>query len=285
MDIRLTLDKLKWAILKRSAKNKKGMTYEDWAAKGYEKNPEISFVIQSHNKSIQVCHIVKKLRQWSGLKEIIVIDDGSSLNHTSRLSKFLTGANEFLIKANDLFEIITYDKCIRFANGKYIVLLQDDDDFENLNWVTEGRALMKEHTKMIILGGWWCQNVELDNGFKQVPLECKGFKFVQSANRAPMWLNKELFVKHLGHINQDFAPLLFDDDEICLRTWTLGYMVGWYDAKFFSLSAGGTRVGKNALMERQTEYNGNQIVRLYRDKMDLIRDNVKLANETLNRMK
>ena len=123
MGISLYIDKVKLAVLKRLGKTKKsGRTYAAWAAKGHLKEPLVTFLIQSHDKSLQVCHVLPKLRTFPH-SEIVVIDDGSSLEHTARLARELTGANEFLVRANDLYENITYDKCLRFCNGRYVALL------------------------------------------------------------------------------------------------------------------------------------------------------------------
>ena len=105
MNLALLTDKVKLALLKRSGKAQGGSdrTYEGWKSKGYVKKPLISFVIQSHEKSLQVCHILTALRRVVD-SEIIVIDDGSSLEHTEHLVRELIGTNEFLVRANDLYE-------------------------------------------------------------------------------------------------------------------------------------------------------------------------------------
>ena len=71
MDISLLLSKVYSAVLKRTYKKQK--TYQNWLNKGYINTPLVSFIIQSHNKSIQVLHIVAKLRTVPNA-EIIVID-------------------------------------------------------------------------------------------------------------------------------------------------------------------------------------------------------------------
>ena len=42
--------------------------------------------------------------------------------------RFLNRGNEFLLRANDLYENVMYDKTIRMVNGRFVALLQDDDD-------------------------------------------------------------------------------------------------------------------------------------------------------------
>ena len=283
--MRLIIEKIKLALFKRTGVVQQKKNHASWEAKGYRNEPSVSFVIQSHNKSLQICHILPKLRQYKDA-EIIVIDDGSSMEHTRRLTEALTGANEFLLRANDLFENVTYDKALRLANGKYVALMQDDDDFENVSWVSEAVALFEKHPKMVILGGKWALNVkfhpeqEKGCGTKREMSDAK-FRFVDAVNRAPMWIRKDLYEQHLHHIDFRFAPFQYDDDEICLRSWQLGLQVGWYDAKFQSLTAGGMRLWNSEFTKEQMERNGKLLYQLYADKMNNIAIQVEKSNQEL----
>lgn len=283
--MRLIIEKIKLALFKRTGVVQQKKNHASWEAKGYRNEPSVSFVIQSHNKSLQICHILPKLRQYKDA-EIIVIDDGSSMEHTKRLTEALTGANEFLLRANDLFENVTYDKALRLANGKYVALMQDDDDFEDVSWVTEAVALFEKHPKMVILGGKWALNVkfhpeqEKGCGTKREMSDAK-FRFVDAVNRAPMWIRKDLYEQHLHHIDFRFAPFQYDDDEICLRSWQLGLQVGWYDAKFQSLTAGGMRLWNSEFTKEQMERNGKLLYQLYADKMNNIAIQVEKSNQEL----
>ena len=283
--MRLIIEKIKLALFKRTGVVQQKKNHASWEAKGYRNEPSVSFVIQSHNKSLQICHILPKLRQYKNA-EIIVIDDGSSMEHTKRLTEALTGANEFLLRANDLFENVTYDKALRLANGKYVALMQDDDDFENVSWVSEAVALFERHPKMVILGGKWALNVkfhpeqEKGCGTKREMSDAK-FRFVDAVNRAPMWIRKDLYEQHLHHIDFRFAPFQYDDDEICLRSWQLGLQVGWYDAKFQSLTAGGMRLWNSEFTKEQMERNGKLLYQLYADKMNNIAIQVEKSNQEL----
>lgn len=284
--MRLLLEKIKLAIQKRTNAVQKNRDHAWWVAKGYDNEPTVSFVFQTHNKSLQVLHVVDKLRKYKGRKEIVVIDDGSDLEHTERFVRELTGANEFLIRSNDLFEIVTYDKALRFANGKYIALMQDDDDFDSLDWIDEALEYFAKYPKMAILGGKWQTRATFDDKeqmyySKSVSAEGKPFAFAQVVCRAPMWVNSELFRKYLHHNDFNFAPVQNDDDEACLRCWTLGLQVGWYDAKFHSLSAGGMRLWNKGLLGEQMKLNGHQLYNLYSDKIDEIDKKIKSANASL----
>lgn len=272
--MKLFIEKIKLAVQKRTGAVQQKKTHASWVAKGYRKAPQVTFILQSHDKSLQICHVLPKLRQYADA-EIIVIDDGSKMEHTQRLSAALTGANEFLIRANDLFENVTYDKAIRMANGKYIALMQDDDDFDGIAWVEEAVRLFEKYPKMAILGGKGGLDIAFEDDKKWAhggASQAKGdFCFVTAVNRAPMWVNRELFMKHLHHIDFRFAPFQFDDYELCARTWLSGLQVGWYDAGFRSLSAGGMRLFNNDFTKEQSQRNGELLYQLYADRRDEIR--------------
>jgi len=280
--MRLLLEKIRLSILKRT-KTLPQKSYAAWVAKGYNDQPEVSIVIQSHDKSLQVCHILPKLRQTKNA-EIIVIDDGSSPEHTQRLAKALTGANEFLLRANDLYENRTYDRAIRMSHGRYIALLQDDDDFDDIGWTDQALLLFGQHPRMAILGGNWGLRLEFDDarqwghGMRDDTLQSGTFRFVPSVNRAPMWIRRDLFEEYLHQIDPAFAPFQYDDDELCLRSWLCGLQVGWYDAGFFSLSAGGMRLWNSAFTNQQMERNGKLLYQQYADKLADIKERVAKSN-------
>lgn len=269
MNIRLFFEKVYWAVVKRTA-GKKQKTYDDWAAKGYSDKPLVSFIVQSHNKSYSVKRIVTQLRKYSDA-EIIVIDDGSDFKHTKALMRFLTKGNEFLVRANDLYENVMYDKTIRFANGEYIVLLQDDDDITDINWVDKAIGYFRKYPDMAILGGLNGLEFVVDekeqwgyvDEYTDKCLEGKDFHFVHSVNRAPMLLNKDLFTKHLHHIDFSFAPFQCDDCELCLRAWLSGLKVGWFNAGFESMIAGGMRIWNKGLMGHQEIKNRGKLYKMY----------------------
>ena len=285
MDILMSIEKVRCALAKRFLK-KKQKTYEDWLAKGYRNHPKVSFIIESHNKSLGVRRIVRKLREYPEA-EIIVIDDGSSFAHTRALVKFLDGGNEFLVRANDLYENVMYDKTIRFANGCYVVLMQDDDEITSLDWVDKGIRYFERYPDMVILGGLDGLNFVIDEencwGYvDQYPDKAKGgFRFVHSVNRAPMLLDRDLFLKHLGHIDFSFAPFQCDDCELCLRAWLSGLKVGWYDAGFESMLAGGMRIWNKGLIGVQEIKNRGKLYEMYKDRVNEISVLVEKANSKL----
>lgn len=285
MNIKLTIDKVKLALMKRtgSANNKKTIT--SWKDKHYNNAPRISFVIQSHNKSLQVCQIVDLLRKCPD-SEIIVMDDGSTPEHTKRIAAHLTGANEFMLRANDLYENVMYDRAIRMANARYVALLQDDDIFDNMDWAEEALRLFAEHPQMAILGGMDGLHIVFPEGRirgESITAGTTEFRFVEAVNRAPMWIDRELFLKELKHIDFSLAPYQYDDYELCMRAWLCGLQVGWYKAGGRSLSVGGMRLWNNKVTAHLCVVNGKNLNGRYADKIEGIRKMVEEANKELKK--
>ncbi len=287
MNIKSLFYKIYWGLKKR-LKLTKQKSYNDWLSKGYVNKPKISFIIQSHNKSYAVRMIVDKLRNYPN-SEIIVIDDGSKPKHTKYLTKYLTKGNEFLIRSNDLYENVMYDKTIRFANGEFIALLQDDDEIVNLKWVDKALYFFEKHSDMVILGGLNGLDFKISDEnewgyvdeYEDKTLMENGFCFVHSVNRAPMLLKKNLYSEKLKHIDFSFAPFQCDDCELCLRAWLSGLKVGWYNAGFKSISAGGMRIWNNGLIGRQELTNRNKLFQMYKNSVDHISCLVRKANERI----
>lgn len=264
-------------------------TYAGWANRNHRPDPTVSFVIQSHNRSAHVQGLVWKLRAFSD-SEIIVIDDGSETGHTIKLARLLQSANEFLLRCNDLYEVITYDRALNLAKGKFVVLLQDDDDFDNLNWVADGIQHFEADPQLAILGGRdgaallpivedgthirgpfqmegeqaWRMNsfrIALTRNNKNSP----GLAYVPFVNRAPMWFRRDLFRQVLQGVDLSFAPFQWDDAEICLRAWLCGLRVGHYSAQFHigRLGTGGMQLWNSELHHQQDEENVKKLYALY----------------------
>ncbi len=206
----------------------------DWFfSRGYNFNPRISFVINTHNMAKQTLMIVDKLRGMAG-GEIVVVDDNSDLENSMLLRGSISGVNEYLIRCNGLFETISVDRAFTFTRAPFIVMLQDDDYFDNTDWLETGLELFQKYPDLGILGGR--EGVRIfDAGQNLLDFEVvvsnkdQGFRFVQTVNAAPIIFRRAVF-EHLGGFRQEYAPCMWSDTEICLRAWLLSAAVGWYPA-------------------------------------------------------
>ncbi len=216
-----------------------------WGSRGYVFNPAISFVLSNHNMSKQSKEIVNHLRQFRNT-EIIVLDDGSEHNHTKALLDHMDGVNEFVVHANDLFDVVMFNRVFGFARGEYIVVLQDDDVYKGREWVTRALKILNEDPKIAILGGRNRITMSRDG---KIIVEGDGkFRYAQIINAAPMWVRRDAFLE-LGGFDNDFAPNFWHEPELCIRAWLNGYRVGWYrsGADICAVRTGKRRVEKQIL--------------------------------------
>ncbi len=253
-------------------------------AGAYNPNPRTCAIVQLFNKRDNISQIVDGLRR-AGFDEIVVVDDGSSDGALSDLQGLLRGKNEFIIRANDIFEIRSYDRAIDFTRAEIIALLQDDDLPPNdAAWLTSAVELFNVYPKLAVLGGR--DGVSLSPAVGPIPPEgytgeeCptfasyhsvnrrtgvlkSSFSFVQTVNRAPMWVRRSA-VQKLGGIDQAFAPFQCDDVDLCLRAWLGGFQVGLYTTDFIrDVGLGGMRLFNTDVVPPQARKNWALIYRRY----------------------
>ena len=166
-------------------------TLQWWGSRGYLFNPAISFVLSNHNMSKQSKEIVNHLRQFRNT-EIILLDDGSEHNHTKALLDHRGGVNEFVVHANDLFDVVMFNRVFGFARGEYIVVLQDDDAYKGREWVTRAMKILNEDPKIAILGGR--NRITMSKNGKKIVEGDGEFKYAQMINAAPMWVRRDAFL-------------------------------------------------------------------------------------------
>ena len=172
--------------------------------------------------------------------------------------------------------------CVRHFGRE---LLESRDDFDTLEWIDDAVNLFDKYPNMVILGGCGGYRVQFDkvNEIVSVHLDGQGtnFKFVPTVDRAPMWVNRQLFLQKLHHIDYSFAPFMCDDHELCLRAWLNGLSVGWYKCPFKSLSAGGMRIWNNSLAGELAQKNYRKLYQMYAAKETEINSLVEDANREI----
>jgi glycosyltransferase involved in cell wall biosynthesis len=217
--------------------------------KEYVDKVTATLVLQFFNKKENIGDLVQTLRA-APAQEVIVCDDGSIDGSFGEWLKILDGPNDFLLRANDIFEVRTYDRCIRMARGEFVVLLQDDDVAADVSgaWLTKAINIMRQDPAIVIIGGRTGLDLRAvgGSGFETYdskrPMGPHGYRYVAAVNRAP-WIVRAEGFRSLGGIDQSFAPFQHDDLEICLRAWQAGLRVAHYDAGFVrDVGTGGMRL-------------------------------------------
>lgn len=210
--------------------------------------------------------VVGDLRKFEDA-EIIVIDDGSSREHTSLLVRRLYGVNEFVLHANDLYDVVVLNRAIGFARGKYVAIIQDDDGYNDKAWVTRAVTFLNNRPRLAILGGR--DRVTVSKGGKPVVGPRKGiFQYAQIINAAPMWVRRNTFLE-LGGFDMDFSPMLWHEGALCLKAWLSGYHVGWYESmvKTSTVKTSGRRNAGKYLRSAASKKNYRLLMEKFGDKL------------------
>jgi len=245
----------------------------------YQGAPLISAIIQAFNKQRSIGKLVDRLVDLH-IDEIILIDDGSVDRTLEEALPHLVGKNHFLIHANDIFEVRTYDRALSMARGQFAVLLQDDElPPETSIWLDEPLRLFDLDRQLLILGGRNGLNIQLPDPimpgeesvyrikgqvagkagenkyeFHNRPVYKLGdvaFQYFMSINRGPMWVRRTPFIEQVG-IDQSFAPFQCDDVDSCLRAWKAGWRVGLYDAAFQKFGESGMKLFNSQRIAEQS---------------------------------
>lgn len=279
-------------FLLRRVRKKKEQSKED-----YNPKPKTTAILQFFNKYKNIERILPNIT--SIFDEVIVIDDGSIDGSLTKFSSHLCGDNHYLIRSNDLYEVVMYSKAINFASGEIICLLQDDDiPPDDDAWLQNALQLFEKYPDLQILGG--------KNGLDILPLdepnaknlldppegvrrvrftdvnhyyfyhkpiyfdEGLGIPFMFSAaiNRAPMFILRDAFISS-GGIDQSFRPFQCDDVDACLRAWESGWQVGLYDAPFNrNVGKGGMRLYNTKEIGVQAQRNWGLIYDRYKSSIN-----------------
>ena len=98
----------------------------------FNKHSDLLFVIQMHNKGMNVKNILKPFIQGK-VENIVAFADGCIDNSAFLLHREMKGSNHLVLQVNDLHEIRNYRFSLDIArnlNCKYVFLMQDDDFYE-----------------------------------------------------------------------------------------------------------------------------------------------------------
>lgn len=215
----------------------------------YNPQPRVGAILQHFNKKNNIRSVYNALSA-SGIDEIIFIDDGSVDGSFEEFVSLARGKNEFVIRANDLFEVRTYDRAISFCRAEYIILLQDDDlPPANPSWVSDALEYFAKDPLLGIIGGRSAIKLRVDSStdtglaYESIELSAgEPLLYVEVVNRAPMILRKSAW-QQLEGIDQAFAPFQCDDVDMCLKAWKAGMRVGLMHTDFIrDIGVGGMRL-------------------------------------------
>ncbi len=212
--------------------------------------PKISVILPIFNKEKTVKSLISLLHraclEYKNV-EVHIIFDGCTDKSEETVRNFYRDKRSYDItfeKTPNIFEVKTNNIGLKKSQGKYCAIIQDDNYIFDKNIFFEAVNFLEKNPKCAILGGlagvnfyprgakihgigqiamnenevYWRQDEKTDPELKKRIFE------VDACMRGPLFLRKSFLEAH-GYLDEDYAPLHFDDMDICFRARKYGYKV------------------------------------------------------------
>ncbi|HVV15522.1 MAG TPA: glycosyltransferase [Candidatus Paceibacterota bacterium] len=265
LDKTLAISKEQWSILSEKARhyiilfhdhalfeNRLAELFGKIAGGARDLRPTASIILTVHDKEKHIVRLLQTLltntRSYPHWDLHIIYDgcsDASRQVAQETLKDFPVTVYEY--ETPDVWEVKANNYGLKRAQGKYCVILQDDNFIYEEGWLEKMLSWLEEHPKVGILGGLAGVNFfHLDSSDPKGPgvnrsafelhqrldpavqIELRDFIFeVDAVMRGPIILRKALLEKH-GYFDETYAPLYNDDMDYCFRMRSLGYGVFCY---------------------------------------------------------
>ncbi|HVU80083.1 MAG TPA: glycosyltransferase [Candidatus Paceibacterota bacterium] len=260
----LTVSKESWKTLSEKAKHYISLFHDHslWeerlvevfskiAAGERDLHPSASIILTVHDKEKHIVRLLQTLlintRSYPRWDLHIVYDgcnDASRQVAQETLKNFPVSVYEY--ETPDVWEVKANNYGLKQAQGKYCIILQDDNFIYEEAWLEKMLSWLEEHPKVGILGGLAGVNFfHLDSDPQGPGVNRSAFELHQRLDpaiqtelqdyvfeadavmRGPIILRKALLEKH-GYFDEAYAPLYNDDMDYCFRMRSLGYGVFCY---------------------------------------------------------
>lgn len=244
--------------------------------------PLVTAIVQSFNHHQNVHNISTSLKHATAVDEIIISEDGSTDGSLHDWHSVLRSDNHFIIRSNNLHELRSYNRAMRMATGKIVVLLQDDDRLPlKDDWVQNAIRLFDALPDLGVLGGYIGQTWQYPSGqgfefgdqksthggvrggnTKMLPfiepITKVPFTYSECTWIAPVFIRQSLLQK-IGGLELTIAkrgePGIWQDCIYSYEAWVNGFTVGTYFAPFERGVGGhGSATSSMKLKQRERVY-------------------------------
>lgn len=205
-----------------------------------------SFIFQAHNRQDTVRELLQPFidAQNQGFDcELIICNDGSNDNTQKEISLLLDIAKfrerNFAIEMFDAHETELTYRAIKLSEGEIVCLLQDDDFYSDMQFVTEAKRLFNVNAELValspkhgmILDGKMNIKTVYSNFSNTTDIATKAPEFVDNlcmvdiVDRAPFIFKRSEYEK-IGGLDRDLLRAGYNDWDLCLRWKKINLKVG-----------------------------------------------------------
>ncbi len=229
-----------------------------------------SIVLTVHNKEFLIDRVIKSIvNNTVDDYEIIFIVDGCNDKSREIIAQNIIDfpLMKFYLKTTpNLFETRANNIGLRYASGKYCIIVQDDmiinergwnerlskpcESFSDIFAVTARTAhnWKINPSSQHIKEGWfrdsgWCDILNHTDHVSGSQIARNKFSVRRSVNRGPLLLRKDILEK-LNYLDESYTPQDMDDHDLCYKAYQeLGMKCGVFNIDFESRDEwGGTRI-------------------------------------------
>ena len=213
--------------------------------------PKISIILPIYNKESSIGELVRLMdvaARTYGNVDVHIIFDGCSDDSESIVREFFKEKDTYEVKfytTSNIFEVKTNNLGLQNSDGKYAIILQDDNYIYDSYCFFEAVQFLDKDPHAVILGGlagvnfyplgtenlkgpgqisinssevYWRQDEATDPKLKDYIFE------VDACMRGPLIFRRSFLEEH-GFLDEIYAPLYQDDMDICFRARKYGYKV------------------------------------------------------------
>lgn len=252
----------------------------------------VSIIFQIHNRVATVRQLLlpflQAIRDFQPKFEMIIFDDGSTDGTKTELLDVIGNTpGVTYVHTDNIFETELTFRGMHMARGEYAILVQDDDFYETMQFITDAVRIMDGHPELSALSpkhgvffnnrldivrvvGWYKNSSDLPVEEPPVFTPEQPFLPVDSIDRAPMIIRMADY-KAIGGVDRNLFKGGWNDHDMCLRWRDLGKKVGLYKTTgyvFRRWDAGSLR--PESTIQSEHLNNKRKVQAKYTTQMDLV---------------
>ena len=212
----------------------------------------ISIVLTIHNKEFLVRRCIDSIFKNSKMtNHLIVVLDGCT-DGSPQIVKEMAVKSPFeisILETADVFEVRSNNAGLKASSEEYVILLQDDmvvaKNAHN-NYLTGQKPGSSQD---LISHGEITEAIRDSRSHIQIR---------DTVNRGPLALRGDV-VRELGYLDEEYAPYIWDDHDLCYRARNRGWICGSYNVKFISEKDWGTTRSKNRDLHASSNLKNQRI--------------------------
>jgi glycosyltransferase involved in cell wall biosynthesis len=217
----------------------------------------ITLILTIHNQE-EIIKVVldKAYTNAYAIEKMIILFDGCTDRSKEIVEKYLHMIKDMEVETYelpDVFETKANNFGLKKVTTPYAILLQDDCVISEPEYDVKLLEAIRKYKDVFAVSGRNSHNLmPTPDGLLNYTLVAGAgtrlnnpnkLYIRQVINRGPLILDMEV-VRRLNYLDEEFAPLFGDDQDLCLRAFQLGYVCGCRPIQFLSKPEwGGTRKG------------------------------------------